>query len=154
MEPKNKLPENYIPLDELNICSNKLLGGAKIIGIDDFAPILIGDGAIPSIWIFGKNQNNKWVELIKESKSLHPAIQIINDTINREIVIGIQNSIVLKAKMTSNKICEINTIDLRPIGFDIHGKGTEFHIAQSTFSGNTFNLNGFLVGISEKQNAK
>lgn len=154
MEVKNKLPKNYIPLNELIICSNKLLGGAKLIGIDEFAPILIGDGAIPSIWIFAKNQNNQWVEIIKESKSLHPAIQIVNDKINREIVIGIQDTIVLKGKMTSDKICEINAIDLRPIGFDIHGKDNEFHIANSTFSGNTFQINGFLVGFSEKQNEK
>ena len=154
MENKNKLPENYKPLDELNICSNKLLGGAKLLGIDDFAPILIGDGIIPSIWIFGKNQSNEWVELIKESVSMHPAIQIINDKNNREIVIGIQNSIVLKGKMTSNKICEVNTIDLRQIGFEIYGKEKEFNIANSSFSGNTFQLDGFLVGISEKQNVK
>lgn len=56
MENKNRLPENYKPLDELNICSNKLTGGAKLLGIDDFAPILIGDGEIPSVWIFGKKQ--------------------------------------------------------------------------------------------------
>lgn len=154
MEPKNKLPENYKPLNELNICSNKLLGGAKLIGIDGFAPILIGDGVIPTIWIFGKNQDNKWVGLIKENKSLHPAIQIINDKIKREIVIGIQNTIVLKGKMTSDKVCEVNTIDLRPIGFDIHGKENEFYIANSTFSGNTFQGSGFLVGINEKQNAE
>lgn len=150
MEYKNKLPENYKSLDELNICSNKLLGGAKLIGIDDFAPILIGDGVIPLVWIFGKNSNKQWVELIKESKSLHPAIQIINDIINREIIIGIQNTIVLKGKMTSDKVCEIDAIDLRLIGFDIHGKENEFHIANSAFSGNTFQLNGFLVGLSEK----
>jgi hypothetical protein len=151
MENKNKLPENYKPLDELNICSNKLLGGAKLLGIDDFAPILIGDGIIPLIWIFGKNQNNEWVELIKESVSMHPAIQIINDKINREIIIGIQNSIVLKGKMISNKICEINTIDLRQIGFEIYDKEKKLNIANSTFSGNTFQSNGFLVGMSEKK---
>lgn len=154
MEVKNKLPKKYIPLNELIICSNKLLGGAKLIEIDEFAPILIGDGAIPSIWIFSKNQNNQWVEIIKESKSLHPAIQIINDKINREIVIGFQDTIVLKGKMTSDKICKIDAIDLRPIGFDIHGKESKFHIANSTFSNNTFKLSGFLVGFSENPNKK
>lgn len=156
MDIKNEIPKNYKPLDELNVCSNRLLGGAKLIGINGFAPILIGDGAIPAIWIYGKNEKNKWVELIRESKSLHPAIQIINDKINREIVIGVQNTIILKGKMTSDKICVVNTLDLRPIGFDIHGKENEFYIANSTFSGNTFQGLGFLVGINEneKQNTK
>jgi hypothetical protein len=152
METKNKLPENYKPLNELNVCSNKLLGGAKLIGIDGFSPILIGNGIIPTIWIFGKNKNNKWVELIKENKSLHSGIQIINDKINREIIIGIQNTIILKGKMTSDKVCEVNTIDLRPIGLDIYGKEKEFYIANSTFSNNTFQGSGFLIGISENQN--
>lgn len=153
METTNEIPKNYKPLDELDVCSNRLLGGAKLIGINGFSPILIGDGAIPSIWIYGKNEKNKWVELIKESKSIHPAIQIINDKFSREIVIGIQNTIVLKAKMTSDKICVVNTLDLRPIGLDIHGKNNEIYIANSTFSGNTFQGSGFLVGISENQNA-
>lgn len=152
MDTKNELPKNYKPLDELNVCSNRLLGGAKLIGINGFSPILIGDGAIPAIWIYGKNEKNKWIELINESKSLHPAIQIINDKINREIVIGIQNTIILKGKMASDKICIVNNLDLRPIGFDIHGKDNNLFIGNSTFSGNTFQGIGFFVGINENSN--
>ncbi|MCM4153660.1 hypothetical protein DHD05_18870 [Arenibacter sp. N53] len=149
MESTNKLPENYIPLHELNVCSNKLMGGAKLIGINDFAPILIGDGVIPKIWIFAKIKDNIWIPLIKESKTSHPEIFIINDKINREIGIGIADTIVIKAKMTSDKVCEVNAIDLRPIGIDIHGKENELHIANSNFSNNTVKSSGFFVGISE-----
>jgi hypothetical protein len=31
MDIKNEIPKNYKPLDELNVCSNRLLGGAKLI---------------------------------------------------------------------------------------------------------------------------
>lgn len=149
MEIKNKLPQNYIPFDELNICSNRLIGGTELIRINGFTPILIGDGIVPSIWIFGKNENQQWTELIKESISLHSAIKIITDKINREIIIGIQDIIVLKGKITSNKVCEINTLNLRPIGFDIQAKEKTLTIANSNFSTSTFKDVGVLIEFSE-----
>ena len=153
MEDKNKLPKNYIPLIELNICSNKFMNGGKLIEINNFPPLLIGDGIIPLIWIYIKGQNDEWVEIINESFSLSHSIQIIKDKTNREIIIGIDNTIVLKGKMTNDKYCEINILDLRPIGFDIHGNEDELKIVTSSFSKNTFMKNGIMFNSKvEKKN--
>ena len=144
-------PKNYELLRELNVCSNRIIGGGSIIGIDSFAPLLIGNGQVPAIWLYVRIDKSNWTAVIKESESFHPKVLVTKNVKEREIIIKIENIIVLQARMTSDKICEIETIDLRPIGFNIYGSNNNFQVANSSFSGNTFNGISFMVGFGEKE---
>lgn len=151
MIKENIHPKNFQTLNELNVCSNKIIGGGNIIGIDNFAPLLIGDGIIPAVWLYARIDKVNWTAIVKESESFHSQIQIIANKINREVIIKIENTIILSAKMTSDKICTVDSIDLRPIGFNVYGNANNFQIANSSFNGNTFQGVSFMIGFGDKK---
>lgn len=42
----NNLPDNYLPLDKLTICSNKIIGGGFPFSLGEGLPIIIEEGII------------------------------------------------------------------------------------------------------------
>lgn len=149
MTEDRTLPESYKALEVLNICSNKIIGGGKIIGINDFAPILIGTGNVPNVWLYGKNRENGWVLLVDDNFSLNPSVKIKRDILKRGVTIKIDRTVLLDAKMTSNKECKVVSIDLRPIGLNVVGNSQELKVGEARFSDNTFHGKGFMIGFSE-----
>lgn len=149
MIKERNLPKEYKTLEKLNICSNTIIGGGKIIGINDFAPILIGAGNIPNIWLYGKNNENKWVPIVEHNLSFHPAINIKRELVKKRITIKIQKTTILNAKMTSKSECKVIAIDLRPLGLNIVGNTNELKVGESSFSNNTFEGLGYMIGFTE-----
>ncbi|TCV17138.1 hypothetical protein EDC17_101155 [Sphingobacterium alimentarium] len=138
--------QNYSPLEELIICSNKIIGGGQLIKIQDYSPLVVGRGEIPLIWLNVKN-NNKIIELIKENKSFNSNLNVEKSITNRTTIIKVNNSIIIHAKMREENSCIISKIDLRPIGLDIVGDSQKLKIAGNTLSGNTFSGAQYLIGM-------
>jgi len=149
MIEERRLPKEYKALEKLNICSNTIIGGGKIIGVNDFAPILIGDGNIPNIWLYGKNNENKWVAIVEQNLSFHPAINIKRDLVKKRITIKIQSKTILNARMTSKSECKVIAINLKPIGLNIVGNTNELKVGESSFSDNTYQGKGYMIGFTE-----
>lgn len=147
MHKENNTPKLYQPLELLEVCSNQIIGGGAILGIDNFAPLRIGDGIVPAVWLYARVDKENWTAIIKKSESFHSLITIQKDLEKREITINIDETTVLRAKMTSYKKCLVDKIDLRPVGFNLFGEGKNFQVANSSFSGNTFNGISFMVGM-------
>ncbi|MFD2565522.1 hypothetical protein [Aquimarina rubra] len=151
MNIKTKLPKNYIPLTELEVCSNKIIGGGSLIGINDFAPLLIGKGEIPKVWLYTKIDQNNWAPLIINNESQHSKIKILTDITSREITIKTHDTIIIHGIMSNDNSCSIDQLDLRPIGLMFYGNVEQLTIGDSNLKGNTFNGISFMIGIDDEQ---
>lgn len=62
-----KIPKDYKPLDELNLCGNIIKKSRFIINDDGFIPLLIGKGddITLRIWLFAKDPHYGAVPIIK-----------------------------------------------------------------------------------------
>ena len=147
MEKINILPENYIPINELNVCSNRIMGGGSVIGINNISPLIIGQGNIPMIWLYSRIDRSNWLPLVVESRSKHANIDIIENQDEREITIKFNDIILISSKMLNDNSNFVNQIDLRPIGIDLHGDSNRLMVSGNNFSGNTFNGISFMIGF-------
>ncbi len=145
-----KYPTNYKPLKTLEVCSNKINGGGSIIGFNNFAPILIGKGVVPTIWLYAKDNSADWVPVVEENESKHVKVQIEKSIPLRELTAKVDDTLIIRAQMTDEDVCAVTILDLRPIGLNIYGDTTSLKIGDSTFNGNVFEVSTFMIAINEK----
>lgn len=69
----------------LNVCSNKLVGGGNIIGIKDFAPLIVGFGEIPQLWIYHRLNNSNWQPIVLKNESCCPDTSVEISDIERRV---------------------------------------------------------------------
>lgn len=146
-----KYPQNYIPLSRLEVCSNTLIGGGNIIGFDNFSPLLIGKGIVPLVWIYAKADRLNWISIVAESRSNHAKVKIEQNLDQRQIIVKVESTVLLDAKMLNDDSCIVSQIDMRPIGLNLFGDSEALTMGGSKFSGNSFQGVTFMIGISEDQ---
>ncbi len=136
------IPPNFIPYDKLIICDNELIYCKALIKHKDFYPILIGKGIYPKIWIYSKYRKYtiiKNVPIVEQSISRIRELKLDIDS-DKHIIsiknIGSENNTILRMSYFEDLV-NIDTIDLRPIGYDIYGT-TEKGL---TAGGNTYKGN-------------
>ncbi|MCK0114662.1 hypothetical protein [Gelidibacter sp. F63206] len=150
MEKSTGFPKNYKRLQILDVCSNKIIGGGSVMGIDNFAPLLIGDGNLPKVWLYAKVSKNSWTPLIVENESLHTDLHITINEQEREVIIKIKDVIILNVVKIEDGHCEIRHLELRPIGLNLYGNQQALRVANSTFAGNIYNGISFMVGFTDQ----
>lgn len=145
------IPKEYIPMKQLVFCGNKVSNYQYLISDNGFYPILIGDGAIPRIWIFAKMPNKEFMTVVEDSVSNINQIKIdIRSSENKiEIKDTVSNIIILK--LIYDDIPSIIYMDLKPIGYLIHGDETKLMIGNNTLHGNTISNVQTVIGLETKQ---
>lgn len=138
---------NLIALDELTICSNKIIGGGQLIEIQEYVPLIIGAGETPKIWLRMKFQD-KEITLINDNRIFNSSITIEENKAEKSTSVKAKDSLIIYSKMLDSKKCIITNLDLRPIGLDIVGNSKELRIAGTTLAGNTFSGTKFIIGMS------
>ena len=144
----SKLPQNYIALESLIICSNKLLGSLPF-SLGEGLPLIVGNGILPTVWLQGPLYpgSKELVSLIDNNISLVEDLSVTANLQNRSIEIVFNKNVkVLEIKIISGKSAEITYINLKPLGFNITGTSNELNIGGSRFSKNT--IQGTNVFIS------
>lgn len=143
----DKLPKGYVPYGTLSLCSNKLLGGTKIIAVKNVLPLLIGKGAKPQIWLqaLQSPQSKKYILLVDSSISRHPLVRV--EEVGRQLIVKINGGTVLKVEQTGDDQAMVTELDLRSIGFNVYGGMSELSVGGLTFSNSTFNSVGVMVGF-------
>lgn len=145
------LPKNYLELSNLNLCSNKILGGGFPFAFGEGLPLIIGNsnGNVPSIWLQAiKNHKNKeLIVLIDENISLVKEVSISKPESGVIEVFFKQDIKILRIKKNHDESAIISHLDLRPLGFDITGNVFELRIAGSTFSKNTVQGTSVFIGL-------
>lgn len=150
MEKNTGFPKNYNRLKVLDVCSNKIIGGGNVMGIDNFAPLLIGDGDLPKVWLYAKVDKSSWTPLIAENESLHTDLHItINDEL-KEVTIKLGDVVILNVVKIGDGHCDIRHLELRPIGLNLYGNHQVLKVANNTFSGNIYSGIAFMVGFTDQ----
>lgn len=146
----SELPQNYLPLESLIICSNKLLDGSLPFSFGEGLPLIVGNGILPTVWLQGPLYpgSKELVNLIDNNISLVEDLAITANLQNRSIEIVFNKNVkVLEVKIIGGKSAEINYINLKPLGFNITGTSNELNIGGSRFSKNTIKGTNVFIGL-------
>lgn len=134
----NDLPPEYEPYSELSFCGNKFINTRMPLEVSGHPPILIGSGPEPRVWLsasVGKGKK-QWATIVKDNQARYPGVTVrrpASGTI--EILATGKQLLRVTAKSTSS--AEVTTLDLRPLGFNIHGDRAALWIGTNQFSSNT-----------------
>jgi hypothetical protein len=147
MSNYQKMPSGYSPFSLLNVCGNKLFGGAKILMVGDVFPVLIGRGSKPQIWLRAIESpfDKKFVSLVEASISQHNLVRV--EEYSRQIAVKVQGATVLRVEQTGEDQALVSELDLRPLGFNVYGNVSELHAGGMVFSGSSFSGGGVLVSF-------
>lgn len=145
---KQKLPDGYKPLYELNICSNKLKKGADLLAIGEVIPLLIGKGKIPQVWLLAISDvsSDKFIPIVVQNVSKFSSIKVTERKEKGEVTISGPEGIILTVKKTGNSSATISNLNLSSLGISIQGKSNVLSVGSSVFTNNSI-TGGALIGI-------
>tara|TARA_R110001583_G_scaffold191690_1_gene357329 strand:- start:850 stop:1302 length:453 start_codon:yes stop_codon:yes gene_type:complete len=146
---RSNLPKSYQPYENLTICSNKLIGGGHVVAVGDVLPLIIGKGEKPQIWLqaLSKPNTKEFISIVENSVSKHPAVEVLE--VSGVVIVSIQGTKILSVKSVSEDSAVVESMDLRPIGFNLHGNSSSMSVGGSTFSGNSMGGGGVLIGFGD-----
>lgn len=149
MKSNMNLPKEYTPYHSLDICSNIATNYQIPIGANNFAPLLVGKGEEPLIWVAISNPKNteEWKYLVSMNKSLHPNIKVEVDKEKCSVCIKAGNDTLLLVTSKNKDSARIELLDLRAIGLNIVGDSKALRIGGNTMSGNMFSNVGTVIGL-------
>ncbi|MCP4990634.1 MAG: hypothetical protein GY928_32715 [Colwellia sp.] len=150
MNTNMNLPKEYTPYGTLNLCSNIATNYQVPIGAKNFAPLLIGKGQIPLIWLAISNPENseEWRYLVSMNKSLHPNMSVETNEPEQTVLVKSGNDLVLSVTAQDQDHVIVNSLDLRSIGLNIVGNPGTLTVGGSTLSSNSFSGVGTIIGLS------
>jgi hypothetical protein len=143
------LPPDYVPYAELVICGNWLINGQVPFVIGGEAPLLIGKGPIPQVWlkvpmsVGGKD----WEYLVQKNKVTWPAVRPFSSLV--QVLLPLrpdQNTVevhytrnrILRVRSDSETKATVEEIDLRIFGINIVGDKSGLNVASNNFVANHF----------------
>ena len=135
----DSLPARYIAFDSLLFCSNKLNGGVNIISINDALPLLIGKGDKPLVWIQAlENEKTSSFRLVVEASiPTDSRVRVYEE--DGVLIVEAKRTTVLAVRVTGESSAEVERVDLRPFGINVHGAKAGLTVGTSTFARNTVN---------------
>ncbi len=147
------LPKEFAAFEELIFCSN-ILENCKIpIAIDDRPIILVGKGKQPQIWLWvraaqtTKDSTQIVLAQIVSSNSVRiPVGSITVDTVDNCTYVKIKDVVIIKAVRHSEEKATIEQIDLRPLGFSVHGDSKALGVGNTIMADNR--ITGTRVAIA------
>ena len=137
MKPLN-LPADYLPFKTIRIGENYFENAQALVTIGGHAPLLIGKGVVPRVWLSvpGKQPGGDWLELIVDN--LSPPSDLTVDSRKFLVKVDKGEVMVCRALSTVNDVLTINRLDLRPLGLKIYSDAQGLHIMGSTMTSNVF----------------
>ena len=127
---------DFTPYNRFIVCSNELLNVKYILSANNTYPILIGQSSCghPLIWI-SNITNSEYI--IYKNLATHPNFRVQHDIDNHIVNIEYTYSgaatweKVMSINYTDTNSPNIYYMDLRPLGYTIHGNEYELHIGHS-----------------------
>lgn len=132
------LPDGYTPFKEMIICSNVLINGKVPIMIKGHFPFLVGKGEMPIVWLFVDKDGKDWNPVVESNRSLKNDISVNYSDDGKSVLIIGRNTILIHAIKKSENTVEVDSLDLRPLGFDFHGNKAGIYIGTNLFAHNIF----------------
>ena len=130
------LPTDYHPFKMIRIGENYFENAQALVTIGGHAPLLIGKGVVPRVWlsVLGKQPGGDWLELIVDN--LSPPSVLSVDSRKSLLKVDKDEAMVCRATPTVNDVLNINGLDLRPLGLKIYSDAQGLHIMGSTMTAN------------------
>ena len=151
MENKTQIPVEYIPFNEIVLCSNRLISVKKLVDDKGFIPILIGEDKKtkrPLIWLNAKTKDGV-IQLIDKSRPLINVIDLNDYSNDNQIDVILNNQgdkhIILQIENLDN-IPSITKLDLRTLGYNIYGDENGLQIGGNLMQNNSFQVDT-LIGM-------
>lgn len=131
------LPQDFTPYRELEFCSNRLVNTPIPIEVEGQAPLLVGTGAGPRVWLSALvgQKMRRWTPLVADNESRVPDVEV-RKTPQGAVEVLADGAKVLEVRERDPGTAAVTWLDLRPVGFDVHGDSTVLWIGTNQFSGN------------------
>jgi hypothetical protein len=134
-----KLPDGYVPFNQLELCSNTLVNVKIPFSVGRTPLLLIGKGKNPLVWLSApaRPKSDEWRYVVESNRSLNPAIFVeVNDQENT-VVVRIKNLTIIKVVTKGEDSAVSDTLDFRPIGINIYGDKNGLTVGASKFAHNS-----------------
>ena len=158
MENKNDIPKEYIPFEELIICSNTMINGKVPFEVNKRIPLLIGKAIFPLIWLnVPRNvELNTWEEIIKENNVVNKRqfrnflIEVEKRDADNSVVTRRVEKTIVHVRKESDIKANVIALDLRPLGLNIFGNEDGLYVGGQNFVRNTFKNVQTMIAIGNK----
>jgi len=108
-------------------------------------PLLIGKGTKPRIWLQALVAPERFLLLVEDSVSQHPAVVVYDQDGTLHVVAGSDPVLNVRAEGADRAV--VAFLDLRPFGINVHGDETSLSVGSGQFSGNTMQGVGVFLGL-------
>ena len=134
----DSLPAQYRPYKEIDIGTNRLVGGQVLFSINENAPVLIGANGVPRVWLSipADARGETWQPLVRDNKSLHPKVTV--KIKGESVIIDTPDGVVLRVRKENENLVRVNQINLRPFGINIYGNEQSLTVMNSNLARNMF----------------
>ena len=82
---------------------------------------------------------------VEGSISKHPAVKVYEEI--DVLKVSVSGTTVLSVRATADNSAEVDELDLRPLGLNLHGDSSTLMAGTSKFSGNSMSGGGILIGF-------
>lgn len=150
MTKAEELPRDFKPYGELTVCGNRLNNAQMLLEVNGHAPLLVGAGKRPRLWlsVLTTKDGTEWASVVRDSQALHPKIQVTEEADGSLVVFAVGKK-VLVVRPSDETRAEVPELDLRPLGFDVHGDAHTLWVGTNQFSSNTFSNVRAVIGIGK-----
>lgn len=144
---RDSLPESYVPYRELVFCTNRLIDVSVIMDYHSVVPLLVGRGPVPQVWLQAPTnaQGTDFRRLVTASVSMQAGVQVKADANGLSVLVAGQR--LLHVRGISQESAEVDLLDLRPIGLEVHGDDRSLHVANIELAFNTVEGGGGLLTL-------
>ena len=125
--PSVELPANFQPFPTLIFCGNELIDGKAVFCVGSRPVLRVGKGNPPLVWLqcpMESPQDKSWEWIIRENEKIYKGSGLVVSTpstsTSMEIYVDEHRLIHLTVPIPDKK-AEIISLDLTPLGVDVHG---------------------------------
>ena len=146
MNQKKPYPSGFDPVNDYILCGSRLTNTQVPIEVYGTAPLLIGTGVIPRLWLYsptdGKFQS--WIPVVLDNKAQVNGV-VVQKQQPYTISIEAGSTTLLRIQFLKGTPITVTHIDFRPIGLNIYGDGTSIKMGSGVISGS--HIENCRVGI-------
>ncbi len=131
MQPIN-LPDLFTPFSSIRSDANLFQNTFALVTVAGHAPLLIGNGPVPSIWLFTRDiqAGSAWQPCIQDNTTTRPDLTVSAHP--RLINVSMGPATLINATRGANDGLVIHTLDLRALGLNMFADEMGLHLMGNT----------------------
>ena len=133
MDIKNR-PDDFQPFSKVKIGTNIFSNTQALVTLGGFAPLLIGQGDVPRVWLSvpPAQPGGDWLALVADNASSLPDLTVSIHT--RMITVAKDKAVLFNFVITEEGGLHFYKFDLRPLGLNIFLDDKCLHVLDSTLT--------------------